>query len=253
MPKPSPTLIILGGTSAVAMEYARIQAERGRHICLVGRNTAKLNINAADLSARGAETVAAYVCDLGDTKNIKSHWAKIISQSGKADEVLLAYSVLGDQGDSQSDVVLLKSYLETNFLSAAMWSELALDHFIYEGAGQLSVIGSVAGDRGRQSNYHYGSAKGALEIMCDGMSHRAARTPEAKVNVLLVKPGFIDTPMTDHLDKGGPLWATPEKIAQIIDKAVKRKKQKIYAPWFWRFILMIIRATPRFVFHKTGL
>jgi short-subunit dehydrogenase len=212
-----------------------------------------LDLNAADLRARTTKTVQTFVCDLSDPAIIDKVWLDITNGGIDIGEVLLAYGVLGDQNETQQDSQKLLTSLSTNFVSAALWAEKAFDHFAYTGAGQLTVIGSVAGDRGRQSNYHYGAAKGALEIFCDGMSHRAARFTGAKINVLIVQPGFLYSPMTDHLDKGGPLWASPEKIAAVIVKGVNRKRTKIYAPWFWRYILLLIRMTPKFVFHRTGL
>jgi len=253
MSKKTHTLIVLGGTSAVAMAYARHTATEFDTVCLIGRNKAKLEKNKSDLIGRGVDKVITHICDLSDLDNVEKNWAAIKKSCGTISSALIAYGVLGDQTESQSNINALRQSFETNFVSTAMWSELIFDHFNFHGEGDLTVIGSVAGDRGRQSNYHYGSAKGALEIFCNGMSHRAAHLREAKVNVLLVKPGFIDTPMTDGLDKGGPLWATPEKIAAIIDKGVKRKAKSVYAPWFWRFILLAIRMTPRFIFHKTKL
>lgn len=248
------TLLILGGTSAVALAYARLHASRGRAICLVGRNEDKLKKNQADLLGRGAADISYHVCDLSELDELETHWKTALTHvKDPVDEVLLAYGVLSEQTNTQDNLQTLRADLETNFVSAALWSELAFAHFAYEGRGQLTVIGSVAGDRGRQSNYHYGAAKGALETFCEGLSHRAALMKEARIGVLCVKPGFIDTPMTDGLDKGGPLWASPEKIAAIIERAVSRRKNKIYAPWFWGLILGLIRMTPRFVFHKTKL
>ena len=247
------TLAIFGGTSAVAHAYGRLQAEQGRGILLIGRNQTKLKANAKDLEARGAAKATVHICDLGDTGIIEAEWKKIKKKAGIIDEALIAYGVLGDQIENQTDVTKLRTIIDTNFTSVAMWSELVFDHMVFEGKGQLSIIGSVAGDRGRMSNYHYGSTKGALELISDGMAHRAAHLKEAKINVTLIKPGFIDSPMTDGIDKGGPLWASPEKIAKIINKAVARRKTKVYAPWFWRLILLAICYTPNFVFHRTKL
>ncbi|MEP3656143.1 MAG: SDR family NAD(P)-dependent oxidoreductase [Litorimonas sp.] len=247
-----PTVVILGGTSAVALAYARNSAKDGETVILVGRNKAKLDANVADLTARGANA-SAIVSDLGDPKTVEKTWGKILKSAVKIDRVLLAYGVLGDQTESQEDLSKLQTELNTNFVSAALWCEAAFTYFRQVGKGQLSVIGSVAGDRGRQSNYHYGAAKGGLGLLMQGMAHRAAQLKEAKVGVLLIKPGFIDTPMTDHIEKGGPLWATPEKIAKIIRRSEKKGKHLIYAPWFWRFILLIIRTVPFFVFKRTGL
>ncbi|WP_371397641.1 SDR family NAD(P)-dependent oxidoreductase [Fretibacter rubidus] len=250
---PLKSYVILGGTSAVAMAYARIIAADGADILLVGRNKSALADNVADLAARTMGRVSSYNCDLSGVSAIDKHWDAVKDAAGNIDSVFIAYGVLGDQEESQIDSKALAKSLQTNFTSAAIWAEKAFDHFAFQGHGKLTIIGSVAGDRGRQSNYHYGAAKGALEIFADGMAHRAAQTVGADINVLLVKPGFIDTPMTDHLDKGGPLWASPETIAKIIRRAERKGRSKIYAPWFWRFILLLIRMTPNFVFHKTKL
>ncbi|MGJ8560372.1 MAG: SDR family NAD(P)-dependent oxidoreductase [Litorimonas sp.] len=248
----SPTVVILGGTSAVALAYARNSAKDGEAIVLVGRNKVKLEVNAADLTARGAK-VTVIVADLGDPTSVEKTWANILKNAAKINRVLLAYGVLGDQTESQDDLSKLYSELNTNFVSAALWCESAFAYFRQIGQGQLSVIGSVAGDRGRQSNYHYGAAKGGIGLLLQGIAHRAAKLKEAKIGVLLIKPGFIDTPMTDHIEKGGPLWASPEKIAKLIRRAENKGKHLIYAPWFWRFILLIIRTVPFFVFKRTGL
>ena len=247
------TTLILGGTSAVAMAYARLTVKSGDKIVLVGRNNEKLERNLADIKSRGADSSIAINVDLADTDQLQNNWNIIFERVGEIDKVLIAYGVLGDQVESQNNSDALADTLKTNFISAAMWAEIAFEHFRQNGAGQLTVIGSVAGDRGRQSNYHYGSAKGGLELFMQGMQHRAAKLREAKVRVLLVKPGFIDTPMTDHIDKGGPLWATPEKIAQITLHAEKRGRRVVYAPWFWRIILLIIKSIPFFVFKRTSL
>ena len=247
------TLVVLGGTSAVAMAYGRIAAQKGEHIILVGRNKERLEVNAADLTARGAKKAECYICDLSDTSGLSAHWKKIRDKAQKIDRVLLAYGRLGDQSLAQNDVQALHVNLNTNFLSAAMWCEEVFASFQKAGQGQLTVIGSVAGDRGRQSNYHYGAAKGGLETFMNGMMHRAAKLKESEVNILLIKPGFIDTPMTDHLDKGGPLWASPEQVARIIVRAENRKKRVVYAPWFWRYILLIIGTIPFAIFKRSSL
>ena len=110
----------------------------------------------------------------------------------------------------------------------------------------------VAGDRGRQSNYPYGAAKGGLELYAQGLSHRFALAG-GQVTMHLIKPGFVDTPMTDDMAKGGPLWASPEQVAESMRRAVKAGRPVAYVPWFWQVIMMIIRSLPRFILHKTGL
>mgnify|MGYP000704499895 CR=1 FL=1 len=121
--------------------------------------------------------------------------------------------------------------------------------FEEQGKGTISVISSVAGDRGRQSNYIYGTAKGALNIFMQGLRNRLHR---AGVQVLTIKPGFVDTPMTADLSKG-ILWVQPEKIADDIYQAIKKNKNEIYTPWFWRPVMMIIKSMPGFVFNRLKL
>lgn len=247
------TILILGGTSAVAMAYARQAAMQGHNLHLVGRNKKTLAENAADLDARGTGTVTCSTMDLGQPRKVESGWDSLLATTPDIDHVLLAYGVLGEQTTTQDDLSGLARNLDINFNSAALWTEAAFRHFQQTGAGQITVIGSVAGDRGRQSNYHYGAAKGALDVFVSGMAHRAAKTVEADIGVTLVKPGFIDTPMTDGMDKSGPLWASPEKVAAIIRKAELKGRTKIYAPWFWRYILLIIRFVPFFIFKRSSL
>lgn len=246
-------IAILGGTSAVAMAYARLQAKSGHNLCLIGRNEEALKANKTDLEARGGGEVSYLKIDLAESSEVDENWQKIVKKMNGVDHMFLAYGVLGDQNHTQTDLSALLRSLQTNFLSTSLWAEAAFQTFRKQGQGQISIIGSVAGDRGRQSNYHYGAAKGGLDVFVSGMAHRAARLKEASIKVLLVKPGFIDTPMTDHIEKGGPLWATPEKIAKIILSAERRGKTKIYAPWFWRYILLVIRLAPFFVFKRSGL
>jgi short-subunit dehydrogenase len=252
--KPSvETILILGGTSAVAMAYARMAALKGHRIHLVGRRKNVLEANSKDLIGRGASEVDTTVADLGKPLEVDSIWKNLVKTEAQIDRVLIAYGVLGDQQETTSNLSALETNLNTNFVSAALWAETAFAYFKKQGSGQITVIGSVAGDRGRQSNYHYGAAKGGLDVFVSGLAHKAAKTRESRIGVLLVKPGFIDTPMTDGLDKGGPLWATPEKVAKIIHRAETKGKTKIYAPWFWRFILLIIRFVPFSIFKRSSL
>lgn len=248
------TILILGATSAVAVAFAR-QACKGNapQLILAGRNEDRLNEIRMDLVARGAsETSSVIVGDLGDPANVAGLYAKIIDDAGVIDDVLLAYGILGDQSAQQADMKTLRSLIDVNLTSAAMWCEAVAATFEAQGHGRLAVIGSVAGDRGRQSNYLYGATKGALERLCEGMAHRFAGNKD--ITVTIVKPGFIDTPMTDHIEgKGGPLWATPEKVASVIHLAMNKRRVRVYAPWIWRWILLIVRALPVPVMHKTKM
>ncbi|MEL6568905.1 MAG: SDR family NAD(P)-dependent oxidoreductase [Pseudomonadota bacterium] len=247
------TILILGATSAVAQAFARLKASEGDvNVVLAGRNREALERVAADLTARGAEAAEIVAGDIGASDAVPGLMEAASKPFGPPDEVLLAYGVLGDQTDQQADPVALAQLMEVNLVSAALWSELTLAAFEARGSGKLAILGSVAGDRGRQSNYLYGATKGALERVAEGMAHRAAA--HKNITVTLVKPGFIDTPMTDHIEgKGGPLWATPEDVASITAKAMEKGRSRVYAPWFWRYILLIIRALPVPIMHRTKL
>lgn len=249
MTKAAPRIIILGALSAVAEATARLYAREGARLMLVARDSGRLGAVAADLRIRGAAEVLTATMDLG-TVSPAEQLPKLAEALGGADHVLLAYGTLGDQAGAEKDETQARALLDVNFTSAALWSLAAAAHLEAQEAGVLVVIGSVAGDRGRQSNYVYGAAKGGLGILVQGIAHRLA---PSGARAVLIKPGFIDTPMTAHIAKGGPLWAKPETIAQIIRKAADNAGPIVYAPGIWRLILMIIRLVPAMIFHKTKL
>ena len=234
----------------VDARWARLRALRGERLLLVARDPVKLAAMADDLKARGAAEVLVAESDLADADGATERLAAFLDRLGGVDIVLLAYGVLGDQADAQADAGHLRGMLDTNFTSAAIWSELIAGHLERAGSGTLAVIASVAGDRGRRSNYVYGAAKAGLSVYLEGLAHRFAGTP---VSVLCVKPGFVDTPMTAHIAKGGPLWATPDKVAADIDRAIARRRTVIYTPWFWRVIMLIIRLLPRPIFNRLNV
>ncbi|MEA1672443.1 SDR family oxidoreductase [Nitrospirillum sp. BR 11163] len=243
------TVVILGATSAVAERYARLHAGRGARLVLAGRDARRLDAIAADLKARGAADAQVAVLDLATpAAGFDAAWAGMAATlDGRVDTVLLAYGILGDQKAAEADTGEMARQLTTNMTSACAWLTVAANHLERQGQGTLIAISSVAGDRGRQSNYVYGAAKGGLALFAQGMAHRFAGT---NIKVLTVKPGFIDTPMTDGLAKGGPLWATPDKVAADIDKAAQRGVTTLYTPWFWMGIMMIIRNLPGVVFNR---
>jgi short-subunit dehydrogenase len=247
------TIVILGAASALAIAYARIRARTGRpRFILAGRDTGRLSVVSNDLIARGAAGDSAVVVgDLGHPDAVAGVLDEIKARAGSIDEVFVSYGVLGEQEALQKSISEVRNILNVDFVSAAMWAEAFAEIFEKQGRGRLVLIGSVAGDRGRRSNYLYGAAKGGLERVAEGMAHRFAQQKD--ICVTLVKPGFIDTPMTDHMDKGGPLWASPETVARAIVRAVDKKRTRIYAPWIWRYIMLIVRALPAPVIHRTKL
>jgi short-subunit dehydrogenase len=237
---------ILGGTSAIAQAYARLAAATGATLLLIGRNEEHLKANAADLVARGGNT-AVETIDLAGGIDRNAAVGDLIARHGFPDEVLVAYGTLGDQDRALTDLAHARDIIDVNFTSVALWLLAIRARHDSAGALTLIVIGSVAGDRGRASNFVYGSAKGGLDRFVEGMQHAHAGT---SLHIVRVKPGFVDTPMTASIKKGGPLWAKPDQVARDIQRAVDRRAAIVYTPWFWRLIMFVIRTLPRFLFNR---
>ncbi|MCU1204414.1 SDR family oxidoreductase [Stenotrophomonas maltophilia] len=240
-------ILIIGATSAIAESVARLYAARAAALYLVGRSTGKLDAIAADLRVRGAQHVHTGVLDVNDVAAhgalLDNAWAAL----GGIDTVLIAHGTLPDQAACDASVDLSLREFATNGTSTIALAA-ALAQRLQSGAS-LAVISSVAGDRGRASNYLYGSAKAAVTAYLSGLGQRLR---PAGINVLVIKPGFVDTPMTAAFKKGA-LWATPDKVAAGILKAIGKRKAVAYLPGFWWAIMMIIKNIPEFVFRRIKL
>jgi decaprenylphospho-beta-D-erythro-pentofuranosid-2-ulose 2-reductase len=249
MPGELRRVLILGATSAIAEAAARIWAAQRARLLLIGRGASKLEAIAADLKVRGASEVIpiALDCAAADPAVEMKRFVEIL---GAPDVVLLAYGVLGNQRQLESDPAAMADLLRTNFNSAASWCLEVATVLERRRAGALVVIGSVAGDRGRQSNYIYGASKAGLAVLVEGIAHRLA---PSGARAVLVKPGFVDTPMTAAIRPKGLLWAKPEAIGAKIVKVADRGGPVVYAPAFWRAIMSVIRNVPSGIFHKTKL
>jgi decaprenylphospho-beta-D-erythro-pentofuranosid-2-ulose 2-reductase len=245
-----PKIVILGALSAIAEAAARQWAEEGAHLLLVGRDATRLDAVAADLRVRGA-TVETRAANL-----VQSDAAEMFKEMalglGRVDTVLLSYGILGDQARAEVEGQEAQRIIATNFTSAAAWCLVVANVLEKQRHGTLIVVGSVAGDRGRASNYVYGAAKGGLAVLVEGIAHRLARSGARAV---VVKPGFVDTPMTVHIAKKGLLWAKPETIGKAIVRIARRPTSPpvVYAPGFWQWIMLAVRITPSAIFHKTRL
>ncbi|MHB2040072.1 MAG: SDR family oxidoreductase [Acidiferrobacteraceae bacterium] len=242
-------VLILGATSAIAQETARLFAASGARLFLVGRNEKRLCVLRDDLQVRGAERVRYAVCDLNETDRHESLIKAAAEALNGLDTVLIAHGTLADQTACQESYALAERELRTNFLSAVSLLTVLANRFERERQGSIAVISSVAGDRGRQSNYVYGAAKGGLSVFLQGLTQRLHKSG---VSVLTVKPGFVDTPMTAGFRKGF-LWVGPERIARGIYRAIESRRSTVYLPWFWQGIMAAIRATPEFVFRRLAL
>jgi decaprenylphospho-beta-D-erythro-pentofuranosid-2-ulose 2-reductase len=242
-------VLVLGATSAIAMATIRIYAARGAVLYLVARNPEKLSVVAADARVRGASKVHVQALDLDDTGAHHALFADAIKEMSHLDIALIAHGVLGDQVQGERDFAAAKAVLCTNFLSVVSLATYLANEFQQSKSGTIAVISSVAGDRGRKSNYIYGTSKAAVSVFLAGLRNRLDRHG---VHVLTIKPGFVATPMTAHL-KQGLLFAAPEEIARGIVSAIDRRKDVVYLPWFWRPLLWAIGAVPERIFKHLNL
>jgi decaprenylphospho-beta-D-erythro-pentofuranosid-2-ulose 2-reductase len=242
-------ILIMGATSAIAEATARKFASRGDALFLVARNVQRLQAIADDLAVRGAHIAHVYVLDADNMQGYPEMLDTAAIQMGGIDAALVAHGTLSDQVACQSSVELLLRELTTNALSfMALCTHLG-NRFEAQRRGVIAVISSVAGDRGRQSNYVYGSAKAAVTAFASGLRQRLY---SKGVSVVTIKPGFVSTPMTAAFKKGA-LWASPEAVASSIVRAIDRGASVIYTPWFWRPIMWIIRSVPESVFRRLKL
>lgn len=242
-------IVIVGATSAIATHCARLWAMTGQAIefVLLGRDIERLERLATDLRARNQQvSTTVQVVEFLNPTQIQSVIDRIEATSS-TDIALIAHGSLGDQERSQRDLAFNGAELQINALSPVLYAEAFAQHMEKAGKGTIAVMGSVAGDRGRQSNYVYGAAKGLVTRYAQGLQHRFAGTA---VRVVLVKPGPTDTPMTAHLKAQGMKMASVETVAQGIVAAIDAGKPLAYVPGKWALIMMIIRHLPNFVFNK---
>jgi decaprenylphospho-beta-D-erythro-pentofuranosid-2-ulose 2-reductase len=244
-------VIVLGATSAIAEATARLYAAEGAELLLVARHGERLAATAADLTLRGAVRVETANRDLANTGDVMAAFAGFVDTLGGVDHVLLAYGILGDQKTGEQDTTLAAASLKVNFTSVAAWALVAADALERQAHGSLVVLGSVAGDRGRRANFIYGAAKSGLAALVEGIAHRFANTGPRAV---IVKPGPVITPMTEGFaSRKGLMWASPETVAAIVRRAADRGGPVVYAPGFWRWMMLIIRLLPTPIFNRLNI
>jgi decaprenylphospho-beta-D-erythro-pentofuranosid-2-ulose 2-reductase len=243
-------ILIVGATSAIAIACARQWAKEGARFFLVARNGERLKQVADDLTARGAQFAACHQLDIDSLERHSGMLERCAAELGALDIVLVAPGTLPDQSACQADPAVAVREFNTNAVSVIALLTPIANVLEAQKHGALAVISSVAGDRGRPSNYLYGSAKAALSAFCEGLN---ARLFKSGVHVLTIKPGFVATPMTASLPLPGPLVATPEQVANDIVSAVEKSKDVLYTRWFWAIIMLIIRSVPRFLFKRASL
>ena len=244
-------IVIIGATSAIAKECARQWATNSAaEFVLVGRDKAKLDVVSADLSVRSpGSKVISQTTDFFDVEAIQS-LVDSIYREGPVDIVLIAHGSLPDQSECEANLAKCSEAIMVNALSPVLFAEAFAGKMQKLNKGTIAIIGSVAGDRGRKSNYVYGASKGLVDRYSQGLQHRLA---EKNVRVVLIKPGPTDTPMTSSFKASGVKLAPLDVVAKQIVKGIIRGDKVLYVPGKWRFIMLIIRHLPSFVFNKLNI
>ena len=245
-------ILVLGATSGIAEASIRIWASRGDELFLVGRNPERLAAVAADARVRGAGFVETAVADLDQTAQHAELLAHAINSLGGLDVAYLAIGMLGEQSKAERSFAEAGQILHTNFIAPVSLLTWLGNYCAQRHSGRIAVLSSVAGERGRKSNYVYGSSKAGLTAFVDGLRNRIDRDG---VKVITVKPGPVKTAMTEGM-KGESRFADVNKVAATIvtsiDKGAKGP-DVLYVPGLWRFIMAAIRAIPESQFKKMDL
>lgn len=242
-------VLVVGATSAIAEATARLLAQRGDALFLTARRADALAAIAADLQVRGAAKVGTAVLDANDLGSHERVLDEAEGLMGGLDTVLVAHGTLSNQKECERSAVLTAREIGNNGVSVVTLLTIIANRFEQQRAGTIVVISSVAGDRGRQSNYVYGSAKALVTAFLSGLRQRLHKSG---VVVITIQPGFVDTPMTAGFRKGF-LWAKPQQVALGIVRAIDRPASVVYLPGFWRLIMLIIRSIPEGIFRRLSL
>lgn len=242
------TALVIGATSSMAQSISRDLAARGYALVLAGRDDAELKLLSQDIRTRSQVPCRTIRIDLTDEKLDPVHF---IEQAGDIDDLIIA---AGDMGTKDpTDIHNIAYTIYVNYTVPAQLATAAALRMSQKESpeklkGRIAIISSVAGDRGRQSIYAYGSAKAALTTFAAGLRNRFYKQG---VHVMTVKPGFVDTPMTWNMDS--PLMASREYVAAKIIDAMERGKDILYVPFFWRFIMLVIIHIPEKIFKRLSL
>ncbi len=240
-------LLILGAKSDIAKAIARQYAEKGFNLYLSAKAVDQLAGFANDLQIRHQITVKLIELDILD---ISRHRELYNSLSPRPYGLICTIGYLGSQEKAQSDWDELKLITDVNYTACAYFLEVAAESMKQAKKGLIVAISSVAGDRGRKSNYAYGSAKSALTSFLSGMRNRLASNG---VQVITVKPGFVYTKMTKGMELPARLTAQPEEVAKAVYRAHQSGKNIVYVRWFWKWIMFVIKLVPEFLFKKTSI
>jgi short-subunit dehydrogenase len=242
-----PSVLVLGGTSTIARAIASELAARGFDLALAGRDVAELETVAADLRVRHGVATTVHRMDVLEMDQHAATLKPCLTPELRG--VVLAFGYLGDQRRAEADAVEARRILDTNLTGCVVALNVVAGHLARAGGGFVCALSSVAGERGRQSNYVYGAAKAGLTAYLSGLRNRLA---PAGVQVLTVKAGIVDTRMSAGMP-GAALAASPAAVARAVVRAITRGRDVVYVPWFWRWIMLIIRLIPERLFKKLNL
>jgi short-subunit dehydrogenase len=240
----------LGATKGMGRELARLMAGRGDRLVLLGRDQAELDRSARDLEARSGteQTVATALCDLGDPSSFAPALDAAAQALGKLDCVVVTAGLFATQDQLEADPERALELVTVDFANTVGFCEHARIRLLAGGGGKLCGFSSVAGDRGRKPVVIYGAAKAGLSAYLEGLDHKFRAQG---LETICVKPGFVKTGMTANL-KPPPFAGEPDAVAARVLRAIDRGKPVVYAPWIWRYIMLVIRSLPRFVMRRIG-
>jgi short-subunit dehydrogenase len=242
-------VLVIGATSAIAHETAKKFAAERSWLFLVARHREKLATIADDLRVRGAGKIETFLLDVNEFGRHSEMLTTATKALGGLDFVLIAHGTLSNQRLCEQHIEETLKELATNCLSVISLLTHIANYFEQQRRGCIAVITSVAGDRGRQSNYVYGTAKAAINTFLQGLRNRLAKSGVA---VVTIKPGFVDTPMTASLSKNF-LFASARSVGEGIYHALLKGKDVVYLPGFWRWIMLIIKSIPEGIFKRMRL
>lgn len=243
------SVVIFASTSGIAQAVAEEFARRQIRVILCARNADALERQARDLQVKYGREATTIVWDLKEAPEVQAQKVQDLFREHPVDGLFMAAGVMPPQASCEANPEQTVETLHVNFTAVAVLLNLFAEQLITQGKGFISCLSSVAGDRGRQSNYVYGASKAGLSTYLQGMRNRLHKYG---ILVQTVKPGYVNTAMTAHLG-GSPLMAEPEAVAKHIVDAIKARKDVIYTPFFWRYIMSIIKAIPEPLFKRLSL
>lgn len=240
-------VLILGAASDVAQALAHKFAREGFNLILAARNSERLAEAVSDIAIR--HKVQAEVVEF-DALDYASHADFYSNLSTKPDVAIVVFGYLGEQAVAQTDFSQAQKIIETNYTGAVSILTIIANDFEQRKSGAIIGISSVAGDRGRQSNYIYGSAKAALTAYLSGLRNRLVKS---RVRVITVKPGFVRTKMTANMSLPGPVTAKPHQVANDVFRAYQKGRDVVYTLWMWRYLMLVVRHIPEAIFKRMNL